>query len=567
VQRAVVAGIAVALAASGAAYGFWSSAGAGTGTSRTPTVSAITLSAGTPVSRLYPGGTSDVAVSMTNPNTFPVRVSSIALDSSLGTGGFSVDASHSGCGLSVLSFAAQSNGGDGWTIPASGSLSVDLTGSLSMTLAAANACQGATFTVYLNANHDLFTAIKGTTGLVSYWRLGSNPLAADNFTGTAATTLTSHTGTVATPWSTPAGTDPVLSDANRLRRTAAGWALSYSSITMTSADYSVQADLVVKSLVAGDALGVAGRLDPATTSYYSARYRTSDNTWRIFKTVGGTDTSLSSAAATLTPGTTYRVRLDLVGSALTLSVNGVSTVTATDSSITAKGYAGLQLGTSGTSATVTDTTGLHADNFRAYPNTGSTAPDSLGSNTGAFLGTVGQNEPGAVAGDLNGAATLDGSTGAMKVTGPTGLPVGAAARSVELWFKRTSTADQTLFSYGSQSANALLAARLTTATNLRLATFSVNRDFTLPATTSDGAWHHLVVTYDGVVLAAYLDGTGISGQGTTLATALDSTGFVVGASLATGSNYFAGSIDEVAVYNVVLTAATVKDHYRVGAGS
>lgn len=561
-QRAVVLGLAVALAASGTAYGFFSSSGGGVGASTTATVAPITLSAGTPVNRLYPGGSSDVAVTMTNPNAFPIRVTSIALDPSQGAGGFAVDAPHSGCGLGVLSFAAQSNGGTGWTIPSSGTLNVDLTGSLSMTTAAANACQGATFTVYLAADHDLFTAIKATTGLVSYWRLGSNPSASDDFAGTAGTTLTSHTG-----WTLQAGTDPVISDANRLRRNVAGWALSYYSVPPVSANYSVQTDVVVKSLIGGDALGVVGRLNPATTSYYSARYQTSDSTWRLLRTVNGTDTSLGSASAALTPGATYRVRLDLVGTALTLSVNGVSTVTATDSSITAKGYSGLQLGTNGTSTTVSNTTGLHAANFRAFPATGTIVPDSLGSNTGTFQGTVVQNEPSAIAGDLNGAVTLDGSTGAMKVAAPTGLAVGAAPRSVELWFKRTSTADQTLFSYGQSSGTALFAARLTSATHLVVTNSSADRDFTLPTATSDGAWHHLVVTYDGAVLIAYLDGTGITGQGTTLATALDSTGFAIGASLASNSKFFAGSIDEVAVYSVVLTPAQVKDHYRVGVGS
>jgi hypothetical protein len=85
--------------------------------------------------------------------------------------------------------------------------------------------------------------------------------------------------------------------------------------------------------------------------------------------------------------------------------------------------------------------------------------------------------------------------------------------------------------------------------------------------TNDGVWHHLVITNDGALLTVYLDGAGLTPQGVTLTTALDSTGFVIGASRATGSNYFAGSIDEVAVYNVVLSAATVKDHYRVGSGS
>ena len=43
----------------------------------------------------------------------------------------------------------QTNGGAGWTVPGSGVLSVTLTGALAMGSGAANACQGATFTVHL----------------------------------------------------------------------------------------------------------------------------------------------------------------------------------------------------------------------------------------------------------------------------------------------------------------------------------------------------------------------------------------------------------------------------------
>jgi hypothetical protein len=310
---------------------------------------------------------------------------------------------------------------------------------------------------------------------------------------------------------------------------------------------------------------VAGRL--TGTTYYSARYQTSDNTWRLIKTVAGTDTSLGSAAATLTPGSTYRVRLDMTGSALALSVNGTSLVTATDAAITATGGSGLQLGVNGSSSTVTNTTGLHLDNFRAYPNSSTTAADSAGSNTGTFSGSVVRNEPGALAGDLDGSAQLDGSTGVMQVASPAGLPVGAATRSVELWFKRTATADQALFSYGGQSNGALFSARLTSATTLRVSAVSPFRDFTLPYGTSDGAWHHVVVTYDGAVAQVYLDGTAIVGQAMALSTVLDSTGFAAGAILATGTNFFAGNLDEVAVYGQVLSAATIAAHYRIGHGS
>jgi hypothetical protein len=92
-----------------------------------------------------------VVLTVTNPNAGEVRVGSLALDLSQGTGGFGVDGGHAGCGLTSLSFATQTNGGAGWTVPASGTLPVTLTNALSMGTGAANACQGATFSVYLKA--------------------------------------------------------------------------------------------------------------------------------------------------------------------------------------------------------------------------------------------------------------------------------------------------------------------------------------------------------------------------------------------------------------------------------
>lgn len=565
-KRAVALGLAASLLASGTAYSFWGTAGTGTGTARTATVQPLTLTPAGPTARLYPGGTADVAVTIANPNPFQVRVAALKLDTTQGSGGFAVDGGHSGCGLGVLSFATQSNNGDGWTVAANNSLALTLPGSIAMSAAAANTCQAATFTVYLAATVDNFTAVRATSGLISFWRLGTDPVTADNFTGTAGTTLTAHTGTVSSTWTTPHGTDPILSSANRLRRGAAGWSLSASSVTPATANYAVEADVVVRSLVTGDALGVAARFSADATSYYSARYQTSDGTWRIYKTISGTDTSLASAAATLTPGQSYRLRLDLVGGALTLSVDGVTVVSASDSALTSAGRAGLQLGVIGSSVPVTDATGLHADNFRLYPNSGP-ATDSAGANHGVYQGTVVQNVPGAPAGDLNGAVATAGSGSAMRVPSPAGLPLGAAPRSVELWFKRSGTAPATLFSYGSQAAGQLFAARLTSATNLRVDGYaSTVRDFTTTST-SDGAWHHVAVVYDGGTVQVYLDGVSLSAQSLVLATTLDSTGFAVGADLGAGSSYFAGSLDEVAIYSQALSAAIVQDHYNAGRGS
>ncbi len=139
----------LALTTTGVASALWAQAGAGSGSAGTGTTQAVTLSPGTASNQLYPGGQSAVAVTVTNPNPGPVKIESLSLDTTQGTGGFAVDGGHAACGVASLSFTTQTNAGAGWTIPASGSSPLSLANSLSMNTNAANACQGASFTVYL----------------------------------------------------------------------------------------------------------------------------------------------------------------------------------------------------------------------------------------------------------------------------------------------------------------------------------------------------------------------------------------------------------------------------------
>jgi hypothetical protein len=140
----------------GAAYGYLTSAGHGSGSAVVSSFQPLTVIAGSgPSQYLYPTGaaTGDVTVVIRNPNPAPAHVSQLSLDTAQGTGGFSL----AGCGLS---FTAQGNGGSGWTVPAAsgstpGSLRLDLTGSLSMAASAPNSCQSSAhtpFTVYLKAS-------------------------------------------------------------------------------------------------------------------------------------------------------------------------------------------------------------------------------------------------------------------------------------------------------------------------------------------------------------------------------------------------------------------------------
>jgi hypothetical protein len=150
----IAAPIVLALCAVAVAY--WTGTGTGSATTTLDNPQAVTLSAGAPDTQLSPGAAATVATVASNPNPYAVKINSISLDTGQGTSGFGVDAGHAGCDLSTLDFLSLANGSPGWTVPAMvgstpGSLSIEMDGQLTMSSDASDACQGASFTVYLVA--------------------------------------------------------------------------------------------------------------------------------------------------------------------------------------------------------------------------------------------------------------------------------------------------------------------------------------------------------------------------------------------------------------------------------
>ena len=144
-----------ALCLAGGAFSYFKTTGSGSASANVGTTQAVTITAGvTPTTPLFPGTTGDVTVHITNPNTIDVHIGKLVLDmSSPHTTGFS---GPSLCDPPPLTFTTQTGpGGNGWTVPkhiaSDGVLDLDLTGSISLATTAANACQGGTFTVYLQA--------------------------------------------------------------------------------------------------------------------------------------------------------------------------------------------------------------------------------------------------------------------------------------------------------------------------------------------------------------------------------------------------------------------------------
>jgi hypothetical protein len=145
------AALVVTLVVAGGALAYYTSTGSGSGAASVGSPAELTITASTPVAGLlYPGASGEVDATISNPNTFSVRVNSLVLAGD----GIAVDGGHSGCDTSALHYTTQDNGGAGWDVPArvgstDGTLGVQLADAISMDTDAANECQGATFTVHL----------------------------------------------------------------------------------------------------------------------------------------------------------------------------------------------------------------------------------------------------------------------------------------------------------------------------------------------------------------------------------------------------------------------------------
>jgi Concanavalin A-like lectin/glucanases superfamily len=418
------------------------------------------------------------------------------------------------------------------------------------------------------ARVDYAGAVSTTPGLLSQWRLGESTISSDSFTDASGTALASHAGEIGATWVHQAGSATAqITNANRVRRAnSTGYSIDYTTATPPSADYSVEADLVVMSTLTADMAGVIGRLNTGSNKFYMARWEQASTSWNLIRYTNGTATNLGGAAGSLTVGATYRVRLSMVGSALKLYVNGVLTVSATDSNFTPAGRAGIMSGADASSLANSDATGIHFDNFQVTPR----AADSKGSNAADYVNGVTLGAAGALAGDANTAATFDGVNDYVQAVGTTGLPVGASLRSVEMWFKTTSAVRQVLFDYGARASDDEFGLWLN-AGGASMTAWGYGPDdktFTLSSPVNDGNWHQVVKTYDGTSITLYVDGVALPSQAAPRTTTVDSYGFGIGAVIVPGDSnsggFFNGSLDEVSFYTAVLNQTTVTNHYLLG---
>jgi hypothetical protein len=226
--------------------------------------------------------------------------------------------------------------------------------------------------------------------------------------------------------------------------------------------------------------------------------------------------------------------------------------------------------------TVQNTSGL-VDYYRLGDVSGSTtAVDAeTTANNGTWGGGPTLGAAGAIRADTNTAATFDGVDDYASIPRTISTDF-----SIEFWFKSTGGIGYSdrwydgaglvdgevggiAYDFGTSltQGGAVCAGTGNTDNNY-------NYDTTICSNGGygDNAWHHVVFTRSSAgSLTLYIDGA-VRATGTGTANPLTAPSNLRIGSIHTQYNYFTGSMDEVALYNTVLPAATVTNHYQTGTG-
>nr|WP_308050354.1 LamG-like jellyroll fold domain-containing protein [Streptomyces sp. TRM72054] len=215
--------------------------------------------------------------------------------------------------------------------------------------------------------------------------------------------------------------------------------------------------------------------------------------------------------------------------------------------------------------------------WRLGEREGSAAASESVSNTGlneAVYRDVQLGTDSAVAGTTDTSVSFDGTDSVIEL--PTDTLKGAAFPAVELWFK-TSTPSGVLVAFqdaelGDKPTSWRTTLNIDGDGRLRgqfyLAGVSGATPIVSPQAVTDGKWHHAVLSAGATTQTLYLDGAKVGSLSGALAeqareyaylgAGYSSPGWI---GLPADVYHFKGQMDEVAVYNHPLDAATVAEHY------
>ena len=214
--------------------------------------------------------------------------------------------------------------------------------------------------------------------------------------------------------------------------------------------------------------------------------------------------------------------------------------------------------------------------WRLGERSGSTiAADSASSLlAGEVKGTTTFGVAGAIPGDT--AATFDGASANIV----TQVPVpGPTTYSVEAWFKTTTTSGGKIIGFGNNRTAFDFSGNTSVSSNYDRHVYMTNDGHLIfgvytggfntvnsPGSFNDGQWHHVVATQGSAGMSLFVDGTRQGSNAQTASQGYDGYWRVGGDNLGAwpnqpNSNFFAGQIDDVAVYPTALSSASIVAHY------
>ena len=264
----------------------------------------------------------------------------------------------------------------------------------------------------------------------------------------------------------------------------------------------------------------------------------------------------------LTPGATYTYRLYATDSDGNTSAGAVTQVTVATENISP--YAQSVINTAPSLF------------WRLGESSGPKAFDWVGVNDGAVASSVARGATGAISGDSDKASTFDGTTTSL-VTSPTEITA-PDVFTQQVWFKAPSTsAGGKLIGFGSaatgSSGNFDRQIYMQSDGKIRFGVYTGSaKTIVSPNSYKDGNWHQVVSSLGPNGMVLYLDGQQVAADTATKSGSAISGYWRVGGDNLSGwpsrptNDYFAGNIDDVAIYPTVLTPAKVADLYSLATG-
>lgn len=269
---------------------------------------------------------------------------------------------------------------------------------------------------------------------------------------------------------------------------------------------------------------------------------------------------ITFADSSLTPGQVYRYRVEVIDPLGNTRTGDWTQVTVAEAG-SASAYAG---------AVMDDGPNFY---WRFDESTGTTVNDAVGRMSGNRAGTISQGAAGAIQGDPNTAYAFAGGSSGSRVNTATQLP-DQQEFAAEAWIKTASNAGGRIIGFSNgTTGNSGKSDRHVYMRNDGKLTFGVAADslqtITSPKSYNDNKFHHVVAQMSVNGMELFVDGVKVASNPSAFAAIEYNAYWRIGGDGLTGwparpsSDYFAGTIDEVALYPQALTQAQISKHWSL----